>query len=184
MKKLIVAVAVVCTVAFANAAVANWKASASGMYNGTGSTADSALYSGSAYIFDASVMSQAALYAIIEAGASIDTSTSGYVASAMFEEGAFGGVTFANGEQGGGSYTYYFVVLNGDKAYFSNEKSVKANGNTTAKSIGFSGQAGSSALPTGTGFQGAGTWSNVPEPTSAMLLVLGVAALALRRKQK
>lgn len=183
MKKLLIAAAVVCTAVFAHAAAANWKSSASGMYNGTGSTADSALYSGSAYVFDAGVTSQAALFAIIEGGTAIGTSTAGYVATATFDEGAFGGLNFSNGEQGGGSYTYYFAIVDGDKAYFSNEKTVTANGTATAKSVGFGGQSNSSSLPVGTGFQGAGKWSAVPEPTSGLLMLLGMAGLALRRRR-
>ena len=183
MKKLVIAAAVVCTAVFAHAAAANWKASASGMYNGTGSTADSALYSGAAYVFDAGVTSQAALFAIIESGTAIGSSTAGYITTATFDEGAFGGLTFANGEQGGGSYTYYFVVVDDDKAYFSNEKSVTANTTATAKNVGFSSQSGSSSLPAGTGFQGAGAWSAVPEPTSGLLMLLGMAGLALRRRR-
>ena len=183
MKKLIIAAAVVCTAVFAHAAAANWRSSASGMYDGTGKSEDANLYSGAAYIFDAGVTSQAALFALIEAGTTIGSSTAGYVATATFDEGAFGGVQFSNGEQGGGSYTYYFVVVDDDKAYFSNEKSATANATATAKTVGFSGQTGSSALPTGTGFQGAGKWSAVPEPTSGLLMLLGMAGLALRRRR-
>ena len=185
MKKLIVAAAVVCTAVFAHAAAANWKASASGMYNGTGSTEDSALYSGAAYLFDAGVTSQAALFALIEAGTGIGTSTAGYVATATFDEGAFGGLTYSNGEQGGGAYTYYFVVVDGNNAYFSNEKTVTANTTATGKNVGFGSQSGSSTLPAA-GFQGAGAWSStaaIPEPTSGLLMLLGMAGLALRRRR-
>lgn len=183
MKKLIIAIAVVCTAVFAHAAAANWKASAKDMYNGTGSTADAALFSGTVYIFDVGVTSQAALFALIEGNTTIGTTTAGYVATATFDEGSFGGVTFENGEQGGGSYTYYFVIVDDDKAYFSNEKAVTANATVTAKAITFGSQEGSSALPAGTGFQGAGKWSAVPEPTSGLLMLLGMAGLALRRRR-
>ena len=185
MKKLIVAAAVVCTAVFAHAAAANWKATAKGMYNGTGSTEDSALFSGTAYLFDAGVTAQSALYALIADGATIGSSTAGYVATASFDEGAFPATNFSNGEQGGGTYTYYFVVVDEDKAYFSNEKAVSANATATAKAVTFGDQTGSSALPVGTGFQGAGAWSStaVPEPTSGLLMLLGMAGLALRRRR-
>ena len=42
------------------------------------------------------------------------------------------------------------------------------------------------ALGTGAGtatFEGGGTWTAVPEPTSGLLLLVGVAGLALRRKR-
>ena len=184
MKKLIIAAAAVCTAVFAQAAAANWKASAKDMYNGTGSTEDTALFAGTAYLFDAGVTSQAALYDLIAGGTAISSSTAGYVTSLSFDEGAAPTTAYAYGEQGGGTYTYYFVIVDSDKAYFSNEKAVAANGTATAKTVSFGSQSGSSALP-GTGFQGAGAWSStaVPEPTSGLLLLLGMAGLALRRKR-
>ena len=184
MKKLMILAAVACASVLAHGAAANWKASASGIYNGTGSDADSALYNGTALLFDAAVTSQSALYDVISGGTAISSSTAGYVGSATVADGAFGGVTFSNGDQGGGSYTYYFVIVDGDKAYFSNEKSATANATATAKNVGFSSQSGSVALPSGTTFAGAGKWSaTVPEPTSGLLMLVGLGALALRRRR-
>ena len=57
MKKLMIAAAIVCAAVVSQAAEANWNASASYIYDGTGT--DTKMTSGTAYIFDAGVMSQA-----------------------------------------------------------------------------------------------------------------------------
>ena len=181
----------------ANAAAANWKASATEIHDGTGSA--TALYSGTAYIFDASVTSQSALFDLIVGGTSIGSSTAGYVQTATVTGGSFTGLNFTYGEQGSSTaIPYYFVIVDTDKAYFSNQKSVKPNGNSTAKSIGFDVQYDEedptaypnsvlAAAGDGTTFAGAGRWnstaSSVPEPTSGLLMLLGVAGLTLRRRR-
>ena len=64
MKKLIIAVFAVCTAVAVQAAAANWKATVSNMYAGNATDK----FTGTAYIFDAGVTSQAALFAIFDAG--------------------------------------------------------------------------------------------------------------------
>ena len=131
MKKLIVAAAVVCSTVMAHAAAANWKGSASQIHDGTGSA--SALYSGTAYIFDAGVTSQSALFNMIVEGTAIGSSTAGYVTSATVSGGTFSGLNFSYGEQGSAdTISYYFVIVDTDKAYFSNEKGAKPNATATA----------------------------------------------------
>ena len=195
MKKLIIAVFAVCAAVAAQAAAANWKANASNMYAGNATDK----FTGTAYIFDAGVTSQAALFAIFDAGTAIGTSTAGYVASAPINAGAMPWANFSYGEQSTTdttqNYSFYFVVVDGDDIYFSNEKSLAANGTATAKSITFGTQTSTSTFSNtaaGAGFQGAGYWSthassgggeSVPEPTSGLLMLIGAAALALRRKR-
>ena len=185
--------AIVCAATMSHAAAANWKAGATEIHDGTGSA--SALYTGTAYIFDASVMSQSALYALIAGGTEIGSSTAGYMQTASVSGGVFNNVTFANGEQGSADkIPYYFVIVDNDKAYFSNQLEVKPNGNNTAKNIAFGIQydeedptalPNSVSLPSDT-YAAAGGWvktsSGVPEPTSGLLVLLGVAGLALRRR--
>ena len=72
--------------------------------------------------------------------------------------------------------------------YLSASKTVAAGGTDSPVSIAFGNQnpttgAKSSTLPTD-GFVSAGQWAAVPEPTSGLLMLLGMAGLALRRKQK
>lgn len=187
MKKLIIAVAIVCVAVATQAATANWKASASNMY--AGNSTDK--YSGTAYIFDAGVMSQSALFAIFEAGTTIGSSTLGYAASAAITSGAMTATTFDYGTQSTSettqNYSFYFAIIDNDKIYFSNAKDLAANGTATAKSIAFgtqnNGSTTFSAIAAADGFQGAGKWSAVPEPTSGLLMLLGMAGLALRRRR-
>ena len=189
MKKLIIAVAAICVAVVTQAATANWKASASNVYAGNATDK----YSGTAYYFDAGVMSQAALFAIFEAGTAIGSSTAGYVGTATISSGTMGATSFSYGEQSTSAsdtndYTFYFAVIKDDDIYFSNEKLMSANATATAKTVGFGTQAGSSTfsnLAPAEGFQGAGKWSStaVPEPTSGLLMLLGMAGLALRRRR-
>ena len=196
MKKLIIAVAAVCAAVAVQAAAANWKASASNMYAGNASDK----YTGTAYYFESGTMSQAALFAIFDAGTAIGASTAGYAGSATITAGTMGQTNFTYGEQSTSettqNYTFYFAVIDGDNIYFSNEKALAANGTATAKTVGFGTQANGTATfsntAAGAGFQGAGHWSthassgggeSVPEPTSGLLMLIGAAGLALRRKR-
>lgn len=191
MKKLIIAAAVACAAAMSYAAAANWSATADSIHNGTG--VEDVYWSGTAYIFDASIMTQSALFDIFAAGTAIGSSTSGYVGTGTVDDGALSGATWSYGEQGDGkTYNYFFALVDTDKIYLSQTVGKTPNASATAKPVGFGEQYGwdsgatlpnSYSLPT-EGFSSAGLWAApVPEPTCGLLVLLGVAGLALRRRR-
>ena len=188
MKKLMIAAAIVCAAVVSQAANANWKIQGYDVYDGTGSTADSHYLTGTVMFFDSAKMAQSDLFDLIVEGTVIDSTTAGYVGQTTLDEGAFIIQKQPYDEQGSGSHTFYMAAILEDKVYFSQEISNTAGTTSTAKTLNFLGQNDgektfSASLPTGSGFQGAGYWSTVPEPTSGLLLLLGVAGLALRRRR-
>ena len=186
MKKIMIAVAIVCAAVMAQAATANWKASASNIYDGT----DAAKYSGAAYFFDASVTSQEALFALFAADTSLDlTSQAGYLATGTVASGVVNANTAANQfsafEQASGDHSFYFVLVNDDAMYLSATKTAAAGGTDAAVAIAFGNQANYSKSIS-EGFSGSAGWAQaaaVPEPTSGLLMLVGLAGLALRRRR-
>ena len=74
----------------------------------------------------------------------------------------------------GNSYDFYFVIEDGGKAFTSTTIAKGAQQSDTATI-----QFGNMAPAT----QNASNWAAVPEPTSGLLMLLGVAGLALKRKR-
>ena len=187
MKKIMIAVAIVCAAVAAQAASANWKVSAANIYDGTAETK----YSGTAYFFDASAMSQATLFALFEANTALDlTGQAGYLSSGTVANGTINANTAANQfsafEQGSGTHDFFFVLVNDDAMYLSATKAgVNAGGTDAAVAIAFGTQA-SGSKSIAEGFTATGTWAQaaaVPEPTSGLLMLVGLGALALRRRR-
>ena len=186
MKKLMFALAAASLVGLAHAAQAKWKYSAANIYNGAGETA-ATKYSGNAYIFDAATTSQESLFgAFLKDYLNFDVKKqSGYLAGGTVGSGVIkaGNNQFSAFEQGSGAHDFFFVLIDSDKIYLSATKSgVDASSTDSPMLIAFGGQAAKSKL-SALGYQGTGTWSVVPEPTSGLMILLGLAGLALRRKQ-
>ena len=162
MKKIMLALAVVVLAVAANAASFKW--TASNLYG-----ADGAKFAG-----------EVTLMAYAVGGTADDA----FVA-ATFTPTTAGVVnyTFSNDSLvGGTSYNFFFTatqtVDGKDYVFTSAEKQNVAAQALTTPTLGFGNMA--------TASQAAGAWAaaDVPEPTSGLLLLLGVAGLALRRKQK
>lgn len=181
MKKIILAAAIVCATALAGAATVGWT------HAGLNSCAGN-----NYYVFvvgQNGVADIATVTALLDAGEDFS--------SYVFGNGTIGANGFANvaasssGKTlGAGTYTAFTVVFNsaaptaGESQYLlvsGQPRQTQTVAATTASVQFIAGNVSTLA-------NNAANWKDygaaVPEPTSAMLLVLGVAALALRRKQK
>ena len=155
MKKLLILAAAIVAGVAANAASFNW--AAANVYGSDGTTK----WAG-----------EVNLYAIIggtETLVNTYTAVGGVVAKAN--------TTFSNDLLvGGNDYDFFFKIEDNGKTFTSATKSVGALATATA-TIQFGNMA--------TATQTASNWVGeaVPEPTSGLLLVLGMAGLALKRKR-
>ena len=181
MKKLTICAAVAVLATTMHAATVGW------------SMAGATAYANNAYNFlvigQNTVASIAAITEILDAGKGIDTY-------------AFGGGTIAaNGTGmmsavgspktlGSGTYESFFVLFDSDSPVAGESKYVIISGaanltktiaDTTA-TVTFVGGNVASIVGDASNWKSYGT-GTIPEPTSGLLLTLGVAALALRRKR-
>ena len=185
MKKIIIGMMMFVTALSVQAS--NFKWSAANIYDGTGSTETIAKYTGTAYLFVATTISQADLFAAYAADSTYDYAAQS-VANLAVNNGSIAATQVSFGD-GGNKYDLYFAIFESDAVYFSSIKSqVTANTTDTPTTLAFGTQNNnsttfSSLAPAGEGFQGAGHWSAVPEPTSGLLMLVGLAGLALRRKR-
>ena len=193
MKKMIMALAIVCAAVISQAATVAWQSGAlytaagkDGGWSGTLVNNASALVTMNVYLVDAatyatvSVMDQAGMYE----WASGQTATYTGVNKNPSTGALIGAVTI-NDATLAGSTTYYSILTATytDATYgdmymaAATEATTPASGTKSVANI-FGGQA---TLATG----GVRDWqaAAVPEPTSGLLLLLGVAGLALRRKR-
>lgn len=158
-----------------------WKTSTTGKVYQPGSS--TTLASGTAYIFDESTVSQANLFAALIDGT--DISTLGALDSSSVTKGTISAKT---GEPfswtGTGDLNVYFAIVDGGNFYISTIQSGTPQ-DVGATQISFKeASASKAALKVGAmEFTSAGWYTAVPEPTSGILMLVGLAGLALRRRR-
>lgn len=184
MKKLMIMVALVAAAVSANAASYAWKSASGRLFDGKG-TETANRYAGTGYLFAAGTVSESSIVAAL-----LDGSLSTKLGTTLAEN------TFANGRTADFSAAFdvaslenaYFVVLGKDKdgndgVYISDYATIVASDVGNSQVTFGSQNAYSSAFKDATaGYAGAG-WYAVPEPTSGLLMLLGMAGLALRRRR-
>ena len=184
MKKLIIAVAAVAMGIAANAASFSWTVSKGYIYDGADTPAK--LTSGSAYLVFASALSQSDLVTAFAADAATAAST---VATKAVSTGTIGSdarvAVTAFTSDVTADQTAYFVVFNDDKMYVSITADAEYAAVGTSE-VQFNSVSSSSKLSfdAASGYSAAGWYTAaVPEPTSGLLMLLGMAGLALKRKR-
>ena len=159
MKKIILALAIVATGIAASAATVNWKVTAGNMYAADGTTKYTGAFN---------------LYA---SGGDLSTSVLVYTLASV-SNGTIANQSFSTIDTltVGQTYDFFYVISDGGKTLTSDTKAGAALA-TGATSLNFGNQASYT--------QNASNWagSDVPEPTSGLLMLLGMAGLALRRRR-
>lgn len=191
MKKLMIACVAVAMAAVAQAASINW--TIMNVYSPTDSTAKVAVNSMSAWLFVTAnstdvttgipVTTMAAVQAVLDSGDL--TGLSSLSAANAVNTTAAGSIAGSTGLTGfsSGSLTAFAVVVDSTTLADAENYFLVSGGDT--KTATFTSATGAKPLAWGdqTSYtQGAGKWTAVPEPTSGLLLLLGMAGLALRRK--
>lgn len=186
MKKLMVAFAIAVVAVGVQAASFTWKTSLTGKVYTPGDST-TLLTSATAYLFDQSSVSQDSLVAAFRGG-TLDLTT-GYLSSQSISSGAIASTSFIDGTAVGSTLSAYFATLVtvDEKDYlFISATGVAAGLEGKTPNMSISGVASkNAAFDVAGGYQGAGwyTTQSVPEPTSGLLMLLGVAGLALRRRR-
>ena len=185
MKKLIIAIAAVAIGVATNAATVSWAAASGYVYDGSGNTGTAYRMAGvDAYLFYATDYAQSSLVSDFYAGKSSSIQTSAADSIGMSNGRATN--EFTSDKTSG---DWYFVVFSADgkNLYVSDTAASDYDNVTGINTVTFGKQTDASKAfvsTTGGGYSGAGWYTqSVPEPTSGLLMLLGMAGLALRRKR-
>ena len=171
MKKLIIAMAIVAIAGFAQAAAFKWSTGGLTAPNadGTAGTTAAAEATGT-WLATISLYSDAACTTAIE-GLTGNTGSSVNAMNSSIS-GTFAGATFAYNNT-----TPYYAILELSYTTAAGTQTLTTDVvSTTLKTTG------NTTLNFSTAISSA-TWTAVPEPTSGLLMLLGMAGLALRRKR-
>ena len=171
MKKLMMAAIAACSISYVYAAACNWSGAGVVLQS---STDVATAYS--VYLLDASVVDASTMASYLSKGdtsflsnAMVKTTNGMKAGSSMrWTVNGFGDYTT------GDTYTYYTVIFNNSVAEASHYM-ITSEKTLTVPSSG--------SMQMAFGSQAGNVWVPVPEPTSGLMILLGMAGLALRRKQ-
>ena len=183
MKKLMIAAAIVCAAVYAQASNVAWDQLAGSVVENFGDY--NAVDGVSAYLILSDTIAQDTLVKGLT-GAAYESTVSGYaIDTAPVAEGMFSvekHAIAASLTDGAGAY---YVLFSGDNMFVSEEAYFGWDDVGQVYSAQFSDIYGSyeDSLKAEEGYAGAYWYTAVPEPTSGLLLLIGVAGLALRRRR-
>ncbi len=181
MKKLVLVAAIVCAATFVQAAAVDW--SASKVYDAVETAAQGKNVAGSGWLGYVIMEADYATVTADLAAGKTSTLTSKAVGPVKntTSKGAFNTST-ASGSVASGEQSFYLIVLNSDTlagatGYASSAKTTVTVDSSLDTLIAF----GSMESAT----KSTASWTAVaaPEPTSGLLMLLGIAGLALKRKR-
>ena len=200
MKKLMIAAAIVCAAAMSQAATVTWQQVDGPIYDGMGENAAELADDTVVYLIAASYTVGQDTFGFSQSDFAAAYNTAKGDKAATLE--AVGGnlltgtgVTVMDGYIDSTDSTFtqagldaYYVIFNGDQAYISAVETALVDAlDTTVSTLKFYAPENSEALAikaseyvSGDGWIKAET---VPEPTSGLLLLIGMAGLALRRRR-
>ncbi len=190
MKKLIVAIAMLAVAVCANAASIKWSCTGVGttgtIYGGSSAKLTSTANEYTAYLFDATTVSQASLLAGIRNDGKGLTDFTSIANSGVNASSKIAASTISYGEAGT-AYTFYFAIMKDDSVFISQgvNATALAVGDTTVSFASGMATASQNLATFDTAYSGASWYSTtaVPEPTSGLLMLLGMAGLALRHRR-
>lgn len=186
MKKILMALVVVAMVAATQAATFRWYngAAIAPVGDSTGTVA-----TGTAYLFAGS--NQSAILAAFLAGEDWTASavaSATLTAASKYETTTLAGASVSSGRvvwtetTSDATRDYFQVMVDGDSIYITDTVNVTVKG-TGNSNINFSNDESLRAPKDAAAGYSNGGWYAIPEPTSGLLMLVGLAGLALRRRR-